>query len=63
MGSRTAQHNRLRLLGGPAEDSLGEIRGGGDLGQGGNAVLVHGTSIKVDTRQCPIQKFALTGQA
>ena len=23
----------------------------------------HGTSIKVDTRQCPIQKFALTGQA
>ena len=43
-GSRPAQHHRLRLLGGPAEDDLGEIRGGGDLRQGRNAVLVHGAS-------------------
>ena len=57
-GSRPAQHHRLRLLGRPAEDDLGEIRGGGDLRQGRNAVLAHGASIQVDTRQHKLKPLA-----
>ena len=43
-GSRPAQHHGLRLLGGPAEDGLGEIRGRGDLHQGGNTEFAHSFS-------------------